>query len=142
MMAPPAADGTVLVVEPDPNLLGCIEECIATGFGTRYQVISADTRQEAYLQLDRLRPRLVILETDLPDGDGLDLIRHARQQLAPSSTVIVCSHRRDVSEKIAALRAGADDYVVKPLQPERLVLKFQLLERFWQFTATSSPRVH
>src|SRR5215469_15219150 len=136
MMAPPTTDGTVLVVEPDPTARSCIEECIAASFGTRYQVISAATRQAAYLQLDRLHPRLVILETDLPDGDGLDLIRYAHHELAPSPTVVVCSHRRGVPEKIAALRAGADDYVVKPLQPERMALKFQLLERFHQLTAS------
>jgi two-component system KDP operon response regulator KdpE len=137
MMAPPS-DGTVLVVEPDPTTRSCIEECIITSFGDRYRVISVASRQEAYLQLDRLQPRLLILETDLPDGDGLSLIEHARHQLVPPPTIIVCSHRRGVPEKIGALAAGADDYVVKPLQPERMVLKFQLLERFLALTASSS----
>jgi DNA-binding response OmpR family regulator len=139
MKAPPS-DGTVLVVEPDPTTRSCIQECITTSFGTRYQVVSVASRQEAYLQLDRLHPRLLILETDLPDGDGLGLIKHARHQLAPPATVIVCSHRRGVPEKIAALAAGAEDYVVKPLQPERMVLQFQLLERFLALTASPSLR--
>jgi DNA-binding response OmpR family regulator len=139
MMAPPS-DGTVLVVEPDPTIRSSIEECITTSFGNRYQVFSVASRQEAFRQLDRLHPRMVILETDLPDGEGLGLIEHARQQLAPPPTVIVCSHRRGVSEKIAALAAGADDYVVKPLQPERMVLQFQLLERFLALTMSPSLR--
>jgi DNA-binding response OmpR family regulator len=139
MMAP-LRDGTVLVVEPDPTTRSSIEECITASFGTRYQVFSVASRQEAYLHLERLHPRLLILETDLPDGEGLGLIEHARYQLAPPPTVIVCSHRRGVSEKIAALAAGADDYVVKPLQPERMVLQFQLLERFLALTASPGVR--
>jgi DNA-binding response OmpR family regulator len=98
------------------------------------------SRQDAYRQLDCLHPRLLILETDLPDGDGLGLIEHACRQLAPPPTVVVCSYRRGVPEKVAALAAGADDYVVKPLQPERMVLQFQLLDRFLALTTSPSLR--
>jgi DNA-binding response OmpR family regulator len=90
--------------------------------------------------MDLLHPYLLIMETDLPDGEGLGLIEHARRQLAPPPTVIVCSHRREVSEKIAALAAGADDYVVKPLEPERMVLQFQMLEQFIALTGSAGLR--
>jgi two-component system, OmpR family, KDP operon response regulator KdpE len=138
MMAMPTTDGTVLVVEPDPTTRSCLEECISAGFGSHFRVVAVATRQEALDQLGRIHPRLVILETDLPDGDGLGLIAHAHKQSNPSPSVIVCSHRRGVPEKIAAFEAGADDYIVKPLQPDLMVLRFQLLERFLQLTAGAS----
>jgi DNA-binding response OmpR family regulator len=113
---------------------------VYTSFGTRYQVVSVSSRQEAFVQIDRLHPCLLIMETDLPEGDGLGLIEHARRQLPQPPTVIVCSHRRGVTDKIAALSAGANDYVVKPLEPERMVLQFQLLERFVALAASPGRR--
>jgi DNA-binding response OmpR family regulator len=126
----------VLVVEPDATIRSCIQECISTSFGDRFRVVAVSTRQEGFDHLSRLRPHLLVIETDLPDGEGTGLIRHARREVMPSPAIIVCSHLRGVKDKIAAFEAGADDYVVKPLNAERLGLRFQLLERFAELDPT------
>jgi two-component system KDP operon response regulator KdpE len=127
---------TVLVVEPDVTIRSYIQECISTSFGDHCQVVTVSTRQAGYDHLSLLRPHLLVMETDLPDGEGTGLIRHARSAVTPPPAIIVCSHRRGVQDKIAAFQAGADDYVVKPLDTERLTLRFQLLERFAQLDPT------
>jgi two-component system KDP operon response regulator KdpE len=134
----PGSDATVLVVEPDSAIRTCIQECISASFGNRYRVVAVPTRQAAYDQLATLRPHLLVMETDLPDGEGTWLIRSARSQLSPTPAIIVCSHLRSVRDKIAAFEAGADDYVVKPLNTEQLALRFQLLERFAALVTTRS----
>jgi two-component system, OmpR family, KDP operon response regulator KdpE len=131
-----SASESILVVEPDATICSCIQECISSSFGDHYRVVAVSTRQAGYDHLSELRPHLMIMETDLPDGEGTGLIRQARHQVTPSPAIIVCSHLRDVKDKIAAFEAGADDYVVKPLDAERLALRFQLLERFAQLDPT------
>ena len=127
---------TVLVVEPDTAIRSWIQECIRASLGDRFRVIAVSTWQAGFDHLSQLRPHLLVIETDLPDGEGTGLIRHARSEVMPSPAIIVCSHLRDVKDKIAAFEAGADDYVVKPLNTERLGLRFQLLERFAQLDPT------
>ena len=127
---------TILVVEPDATMRSCIQECISTSFGDRYRVVAVSTRQAGYDHLSELHPHLLVMETDLPDGEGIGLIRHARSEVTPAPAIIVCSHLRGVKDKVAAFEAGADDYVVKPLSAERLALRFQLLERFAQLDPT------
>ena len=127
---------TVLLVEPDATIRKCIQDCISTSFGGRYRVVAVPTRRAAYDHLANLRLHLLVMEIDLPDGDGTELICQARSTVTPSPAIIVCSHLRGVKEKIAAFAAGADDYVVKPRNAERLALRFQLLERFAQLDPT------
>jgi two-component system KDP operon response regulator KdpE len=134
----PGSDATVLVVEPDAATRTCIQQCISASFGNRYRIVAVPSRQEGYDQLATLRPHLLVMETDLPDGEGTWLIRSARRELSPSPAIIVCSHLRGVQDKIAAFEAGADDYVVKPLNSEQLALRFQLLERFTALVTTRS----
>ena len=134
----PGSDATVLVVEPDAETRACIQQCISASFGNRYRVVAVPSRQEGYDQLATLRPHLLVMETDLPDGEGTWLIRSARSELSPAPAIIVCSHLRGVQDKIAAFAAGADDYVVKPLNSEQLTLRFQLLERFAALVTTRS----
>jgi DNA-binding response OmpR family regulator len=134
----PGTDATVLVVEPDATTRDSILECINASFGNRYRVVAVATRQAGYNQLNLLHPHLLVMETDLPDGEGTWLIRSARSEVSPAPAIIVCSHLRGVRDKIAAFEAGADDYVVKPLNSEHLTLRFQLLERFAALVSTRS----
>src|SRR5215472_15226698 len=134
----PGSNATVLVVEPDSATRACIQECVSASFGNRYRIVAVPTRQEGYEHLATLRPHLLVMETDLPDGEGTWLIRSARSELSPSTAIVVCSHLRGVQDKIAAFEAGADDYVVKPLNTEQLTLRFQLLERFASLVTTRS----
>lgn len=72
----------------------------------------ADTLQRGLIEAATRKPDLVILDLGLPDGDGIDFIRDLRQW--SQIPVIVLSARTEESDKIAALDAGADDYLSKP----------------------------
>lgn len=76
------------------------------------RVHEAETLQRGLIEAATRKPDLVILDLGLPDGDGLDFIRDLRQW--SKMPVIVLSARAEESDKIAALDAGADDYLSKP----------------------------
>ncbi len=76
------------------------------------RVFDAETLQRGLLEAATRKPDLVILDLGLPDGDGLDFIRDIRQW--SPVPIIVLSARSEESDKIAALDAGADDYLCKP----------------------------
>ncbi|MBS2693865.1 response regulator, partial [Salmonella enterica subsp. enterica serovar 1,4,[5],12:i:-] len=76
------------------------------------------------------KPDLIILDLGLPDGDGLSYIRDLRQWSA--IPVIVLSARNAEEDKIAALDAGADDYLVKPFALVELQARVRALLRRYQ----------
>nr|WP_237391212.1 two-component system response regulator KdpE [Cedecea sulfonylureivorans] len=80
--------------------------------GESLRVYDAETLQRGLLEAATRKPDLVILDLGLPDGDGIDFIRDFRQW--SQTPVIVLSARSDEADKIAALDAGADDFLSKP----------------------------
>ncbi len=77
-----------------------------------WQVHEADTAKRGLTDAGTRKPDLLVVDLGLPDGDGLDLIRDVRGW--SNVPIIVLSARADESDKIAALDAGADDYLTKP----------------------------
>lgn len=76
------------------------------------RVFEAETLQRGLLEAATRKPDLTILDLGLPDGDGSDFIREVRQW--SQMPIIVLSARTEEQDKIAALDAGADDYLSKP----------------------------
>jgi two-component system, OmpR family, response regulator len=70
----------------------------------------------------------ILLDLNLPDGDGLSLLPLARRY-APDAPVIVLTSRDQISDRIQGLDAGADDYLVKPFDPEELLARLRAVER-------------
>ena len=77
-----------------------------------WQVLEADTVKRGLVEAGTRQPDLVMLDLGLPDGDGVELIRDVRGW--SRVPIIVLSARIDEADKIAALDAGADDYLTKP----------------------------
>jgi two-component system KDP operon response regulator KdpE len=75
-------------------------------------VHEADTARRGLLDAGTRKPDLLVVDLGLPDGDGLDLIRDVRTW--SNVPIVVLSARADEADKIAALDAGADDYLTKP----------------------------
>lgn len=80
--------------------------------GDGLRVFEAGTLQRGLIEAATRKPDLAILDLGLPDGDGLDFIREVRQW--SQMPIIVLSARTEEADKIAALDAGADDYLSKP----------------------------
>jgi two-component system KDP operon response regulator KdpE len=86
-----------------------------------FEVHEADGLQRGLIEAGTRRPDLVVLDLGLPDGDGVDLIRQLRGW--SQVPVLVLSARTDEEDKIQALDAGADDYLVKPFGARELLAR-------------------
>jgi two-component system KDP operon response regulator KdpE len=114
----------VLVVDDEPQILrGLRTNLRARG----YEVDSAENGEAALDVAARSRPDVVILDLGLPGIDGIDVIRGLRAW--SSMPIIVLSAREQEPEKIAALDAGADDYVTKPFGMGELLARLRASER-------------
>ncbi len=103
------------------------------------RVFDADTLQRGLLEAATRKPDLVILVLGLPDGDGLDFIRDIRQW--SPVPIIVLSARSEEHDKIAALDAGADDYLSKPFGIGELQARLRVALRRHASTQPHDPQV-
>lgn len=93
-----------------------------------HRVVLAETLHDAGRALVRDDFDLVILDRMLPDGDGLDLCRHLRER-GSSAPVLMLTARDAVTDRVIGLRAGADDYLVKPFDTGELLARVEALLR-------------
>lgn len=114
----------VLVIEDDEEILDLIGLYLGRD---GYQVLRASDGAQGLALAERQAPDLVILDLMLPDLDGLEALRRivARADLP----VLIVSARGDVADRVAGLRLGAEDYVVKPFAPEELLARVRVLLR-------------
>jgi two-component system KDP operon response regulator KdpE len=106
----------VLIVEDDAGIRGVLRMLIES---QQYRVVEVETAARGVIEARNHRPDLVIVDLGLPDRDGLSMIRDIRRFSA--TPILVLSARTMETDKIAALDAGADDYVAKPFSaPEFL----------------------
>jgi two-component system KDP operon response regulator KdpE len=98
-----------VLIEDEPHIRRFVRSALE---GEGWQVFEADTARQGLTEAGTRKPDLLVLDLGLPDGDGLDLIRDVRGWSAVP--IIVLSARSDEADKIAALDAGADDYLTKP----------------------------
>ena len=116
----------LLVVEDDPALRdGLLRLLVQWGYGAE---AAADGAQaEAWLEQHSFD--LLLLDLGLPDGDGLRLCQWLRRRSGPQPLVLVLSARDGRLDKLRSLDGGADDYVVKPFDPELLRARIRALLR-------------
>jgi two-component system, OmpR family, KDP operon response regulator KdpE len=116
--------GRVLVVDDEPHILRALKASLR---GAGYEVDTADTAEGALTAVALAPPDAVILDLVLPDGRGTDVARELRTW--SSVPIIVLSVVGDESEKVAALDAGADDYVTKPFGVDELLARLRAAMR-------------
>jgi len=98
----------------------------------RYQVRYFATGQAALNALASEKPDICIVDLNLPDVDGLDLVKVFEQQ---GMGVIIVSGRDELTDRVLGLEFGADDYLTKPFEPRELVARVQSLLRRMQRSA-------
>ena len=107
-----------IVIEDEPQIRRFVRAALeAEGF----VVHESATARQGLADAGTRQPDLLVLDLGLPDGDGLDLIRDVRGWSAVP--IIVLSARVDEADKIAALDAGADDYLTKPFGTGELLAR-------------------
>jgi two-component system response regulator AtoC len=104
-----------LIVDDDPDVVEWLQE-VARMEG--FTIARAHSLREARIELGRQRPDVLLTDLRLPDGEGIELMRELEK---PEATeVIVVTGHATVDSAVAALRAGASDYLVKPADLERV----------------------
>ena len=114
----------ILVVEDEKSIAAFIR-AVLTGGG--YDALSAANGREAYSLISSHCPDLVLLDLGLPDIDGMEIITEVRQWT--QVPIIVVSARTCEADKIAALDAGADDYITKPFSANELLARVRVALR-------------
>jgi two-component system KDP operon response regulator KdpE len=114
------SNGKVLVVDDDPQIRRVMK---VTLVGHGYEVIEARTGEEALEKMPGEMPNLVLLDMNMPGMGGLETCRAVRG--GSDIPVIILSVRNTEKDKVAALDAGADDYVTKPFSIEELLARIR-----------------
>jgi len=110
----------VLVVDDEPQILRALRTTLR---GAGYDVATAATGEDALTAAAAHPPDAVILDLVLPDAHGTDICRELRRWTA--APILVLSAIGDEQEKVAALDAGADDYVTKPFGMDELLARLR-----------------
>jgi two-component system OmpR family response regulator len=115
----------VLLIEDDGPLARALSTfMVARGFVCE----RAESLAQARAFLPVARWGAVLLDWQLPDGEGLSLLPELRRRL-PDSPVIILTARDQITDRIQGLDAGADDYLVKPFDPEELLARLRAVQR-------------
>ena len=108
----------ILVVEDDRNIVDLIQANLAV---RGFDVATCGDAAKAVWTFETESPDLVLLDLNLPNGDGFELCRQLRERSAVG--IIVVSARRGEHDKVRALNLGADDYLTKPFGVEELLAR-------------------
>ena len=128
---------TILIVEDEKQIRRFLRTALeAEGC----KVFEAETCERGLIEAGTRKPDLVILDLGLPDRDGVEFIRDLRGWAG--FPVLILSARGDEADKVAALDAGADDYLTKPFGMAELLARLRvLLRRQARVGAGASPEV-
>jgi DNA-binding NarL/FixJ family response regulator len=113
--------GLVLVVDDDEGFRTVMRDALERGgYGVREAAAGADAITAARKE----RPNLVLLDVRLPGMSGYDVCRELRMEFGESLPILFISgERTEAFDRVAGLRLGADDYIVKPVDPDELLAR-------------------
>ena len=114
----------ILTVEDDATVRNLITTTLKSN---DYRYITAKSGESAILSVTTQQPDIVLLDLGLPDMDGVEIIRRIRSW--SQMPIIVISARSEDADKIAALDAGADDYLTKPFSVAELLARLRVTQR-------------
>lgn len=126
----------ILVVDDEPQMLRVLRPALAA---SGYETLEAATGREALKAIAAYAPDAVLLDLGLPDMDGKEALGRARA--FSQVPIIILSARDREAEKIAALDAGADDYVEKPFSIGELLARLRAALRHGARTATEASEI-
>jgi len=111
---------TILIVDDEPQIRRVMRTSLSSN---GYSVIEARSGEEALEVVRKERPELVLLDVNMPGIGGLEVCREIREQ--SDVAIIMLTVRNTEQDKVLALDAGADDYVVKPFSIEELLARIR-----------------
>src|SRR5436305_15176439 len=108
--------GKVLIVDDDRFVRMALSEALKSW---DYDVVEADSVASAKRTFETEDPAAALLDIDLPDGSGIDLLNHIKDA-SPDTIAVMITGNVDVGNTVAALRGGAHDFIAKPVRVEEL----------------------
>lgn len=129
VMTQPGQNSQILIVEDDDDTSEMVCSLLA---GAGYSPVAVTRGDEALQEIANQMPDLVLLDINLPDVDGLDILRTVREQ-SFLPMIVISGNYRD-KDKVMALEAGADDFLSKPFSPDELIARVKALLRRIEWT--------
>jgi two-component system, OmpR family, KDP operon response regulator KdpE len=126
----------ILIVDDEPQLRRALDVNLRA---RDYEVIQAETGEQALRLAASAHPDLIILDLGLPGIDGVDVIAGIRGWT--QTPILVLSARETEAQKVAALDVGADDYITKPFGMDELLARVRAVERRLHAAADDTPRI-
>jgi len=118
---------TVLIVDDEQDILEFLNYNLSK---EGYHVLQANNGMEALKVVQSIKPELVILDLMMPELDGIETCKQMRKlENGKNSVIVFLSARSEDFTQIAALEAGADDYITKPIKIRLLITKLKALMR-------------
>lgn len=122
-----ASAGTILVIEDDFDIRTLISMTLKR---QGFTVVAVETGEEGLVKALELQPLVITLDLMLPGINGLEVCQQLRANEATEDLyVLMVTALGDQDDKITGFQVGADDYLVKPFQPEELVLRVSAAAR-------------
>jgi two-component system KDP operon response regulator KdpE len=136
MQDPRLPTPSIVIIEDEPQIRRFVRTALeAEGCA----VAEAETAERGLVEAGTRKPDLIILDLGLPDRDGVDVVRDIRTW--SSVPVLILSARSSETDKVAALDAGADDYLTKPFSVAELLARVRALLRRARMTGGEGPLV-
>lgn len=110
--------GLILIVEDDPDIMQILDAYLIRD---GYRTVRAGDGETAITHFSMLRPDLILLDIRLPKLDGIDVLTRIRRER--DTPVIMVTALAEDMDKLAGLRLGADDYIVKPFNPHEIIAR-------------------
>ncbi|NJO82971.1 MAG: response regulator transcription factor [Blastochloris sp.] len=126
----------ILIVEDDSDTAEVVSMLLTTA---GYSASAVDMGETALSEITQTPPDLVLLDINLPDMNGLEVLKQVREN--SFLPMIVISGFTQERDKVTALEAGADDYLVKPFSPDELIARVGALLRRVDWTPSLEPRL-
>jgi DNA-binding response OmpR family regulator len=129
--------GPQLLLVEDEESIGTLVHDYLEKSGYRIEWVRSG--EDALMSLDRVQPRLVILDIGLPDQDGFDVCRGIRAR--SNVPILMLTARDEEVDRVAGLEVGADDYVTKPFSPRELAARVKAVLRRADPAMNAPPRL-
>jgi two-component system, OmpR family, KDP operon response regulator KdpE len=127
---------SVLLIDADKALRYFLRKLLSQ---QHYKVIEAATAEEGLSLALKMKPDFIILELELPDSDGLELLYKLLRFL--NAAIFVLSNLHQEAQKIAALDAGADAYMTKPFSEGELLARLRAAQRKRSWASLASRNI-
>lgn len=117
----------VLIVDDDPDIRDVLNITLSA---EGYEVIEAGDGEEGLRLINEKAPNMIILDYMMPKLDGRETCRRIKEDILLSHLpVLMLTGKGEVSDKVGGIEAGADDYVVKPFEPQELLARIKMMLR-------------